>query len=147
MLGLAKSLPPSQLVPKAYALYEKIQVGNSSWQERVGGLREGGPGPHPQDGFGLTLRSVCPALYSMRQTGSSTGPRISASPANRQQRQGSLQTLPSRFPKWPNLSTYAISKNRGHMEAFQYPKCQEINALSFKIWLKSPFHPSSSNNN
>jgi len=25
MLGLAKSLPPSQLAPKAYALYEKLR--------------------------------------------------------------------------------------------------------------------------
>jgi len=30
------------------------QSRNSSWQKRVGGLRQAGLGPHPQDGFGLT---------------------------------------------------------------------------------------------
>ena len=41
------------------APFKEILAGNSSWQKRVRGLREAGAGPHPQDGFGLTLRSIC----------------------------------------------------------------------------------------
>jgi hypothetical protein len=47
----------------------KIQAGDSSRQMRVGGLRQTGPGPHPQGGFGLPPRSVSPASYSMGGTG------------------------------------------------------------------------------
>jgi hypothetical protein len=58
MLELAKSLPPAQLAEKAYTLYEKfrpeIPPGKKGW-----GLRQAGPGSHPQDGLGLTLRSIC----------------------------------------------------------------------------------------
>jgi hypothetical protein len=74
MLELGKSLPLSQLEETGYALYEKIQAGNSSRQKRKGGLRQAGPEPHRQDGFGLPPRSVCSALYSMQQTESSSGP-------------------------------------------------------------------------
>ena len=44
-----KSLPPVR----------EIQAGNSSRQKRMGGLRQAGLGSHPQNGFGLTLRSIC----------------------------------------------------------------------------------------
>jgi hypothetical protein len=54
MLELAKSLPPSQLAQKAYGLSEKFWARDSSWQKGLGSLRQAGPGPHPQDGFGLT---------------------------------------------------------------------------------------------
>jgi hypothetical protein len=58
MLELALSLPPAQLAEKAYTLYEKfrpeIPPGKKGW-----GLRQAGPGSHPQDGLGLTLRSIC----------------------------------------------------------------------------------------
>jgi hypothetical protein len=63
MLELVKSLQPSQLAEKVYTLYEKfrpeIPPGKNGW-----GLRHAGPGPHPQDGFGLTLSSVCLATAS-----------------------------------------------------------------------------------
>jgi hypothetical protein len=51
MLDLVRSLPPPQLPEKGYALYEKfrpeIPPGGKGW-----GLRQAGPGSHPQDGFG-----------------------------------------------------------------------------------------------
>jgi len=59
MLGLAKSLPPSKLAEKAYALYEKFRPEIPPRQKGVGSLRQVGPGPHPQDGFSLTPKSVC----------------------------------------------------------------------------------------
>ena len=57
MLGLAKSLPPSQLAEKAYILCEKLRPEIPPGKERMGSLRQTGPGPHPQDGFGLTIPS------------------------------------------------------------------------------------------
>jgi hypothetical protein len=59
--------------PKSLRPIREIEAAISSRQKRVGGLWQTGPGLHPQDGFGLPPRSVCSALYSMRQTGSSTG--------------------------------------------------------------------------
>jgi len=43
---------------KSLGSIREIQAGNSSRQKRMGGLRQAGPGPHPKDGFSLTLRSV-----------------------------------------------------------------------------------------
>jgi len=42
----------------------EIQAGDSSWQKRVGGLRQAGLGPHPQDGIDLTLGSVRPLVLT-----------------------------------------------------------------------------------
>jgi len=58
--------------PKSLRPVREIQAGDSSRQKRVGGLRQSAPGPHPQDGFGLPPRIFSPALYSLRQTRSST---------------------------------------------------------------------------
>ena len=58
MLALAKSFLPSQLAEKGYALNEKFRPEIPRGKKRAGALRQAGPGPHPQVGFGLTLRSV-----------------------------------------------------------------------------------------
>ena len=72
MLELAKSLPPSHLAEKAYALYEKFRPEIPPGKKRVGGHRQAGPGPHPQNGFGLTLRGVCLILLGAVQSGAPT---------------------------------------------------------------------------
>jgi len=72
-LGLLQPTPREvRAGGKSLRPVREIQAGNSSRQKRMRGLRQAGPGPHPQDGFSLPPRSVCPAQYLMRQTGSST---------------------------------------------------------------------------
>jgi hypothetical protein len=57
MLEPAKPLPSSQLAEKAYALYAKFRP-EILPAKRMGGLRQTGPGPHPQDGFLLPRSGV-----------------------------------------------------------------------------------------
>ena len=49
MLELAKSMPPSELGGRAYTLYEKFRPEIPPGKR--GGLRQAGPGLHPQDGW------------------------------------------------------------------------------------------------
>ena len=34
-------------------------IGKALSKKGVGGIRQAGPGPHPEDSFRLTLKSVC----------------------------------------------------------------------------------------